>query len=370
MKQLKVAFCNRPNWDNPLGGDGVQMIKTKEALERNYPITIDIITDSTQLSDKYDIVHIFNYITTDVTSDFFEEASKLKRPIVSSPIFWDYSYISRPLNKLFVKSYYSAFSAALVRITSKIAGFIFGKPRVFSKSFKKYLKDFINESSLILPNSIEEARLLLDYLSIPQEISKVRVVYNATDNEPDGEVQFNISEFLAKYNLPNNFILQVGRLEFLKNQLNLLYALRDVPEIPIVFLGRAIDDNYVSKLKKIARKRGNVYFVDAVPHNEVKFFYRAAKLHVLLSLRESPGLVSLEALSNGCPIVISTKEFTPAETYFQSQKYKVNPFDIKKIKKTVLLAYKECDFNDEDVARFKWDIAAKQTFDAYMELME
>ena len=29
---MRVAFCNRPTWNAPLGGDGVQMLKTKEYL--------------------------------------------------------------------------------------------------------------------------------------------------------------------------------------------------------------------------------------------------------------------------------------------------------------------------------------------------
>lgn len=42
--QINVAFCNRPSYDNPLGGDAIQMLKTKEWLEILYGIHISIIT--------------------------------------------------------------------------------------------------------------------------------------------------------------------------------------------------------------------------------------------------------------------------------------------------------------------------------------
>ena len=33
MMQINVAFCNRPLYDNPLGGDAIQMLETKKWLE-------------------------------------------------------------------------------------------------------------------------------------------------------------------------------------------------------------------------------------------------------------------------------------------------------------------------------------------------
>lgn len=369
--KLKVAFCNRPNWNNPLGGDGVQMLKTKEALEKSYDIEIDIITDPEHITDKYDIVHVFNYITTDITSQFFDRAKSLHLPIVSSSIFWDYSYISDPINRLFVRSYYSKFSAKLVKLTSKLFGSILGRPSVFSNKFKVKLRNFVDNSSLILPNSIEEAKLLSEFISKPDLISKARVVYNATDFSNIEHDIDNISEesFLKTHNIPKGYILQVGRIEYLKNQLNLVYALKNNPEIPIVFLGKIVDESYFKKIKQIADKRGNVFFVNAVPHDEVKRFYKFAKLHILLSLRESPGLVSLEALSHNCPIVISSEKFTPTSTYFPDQKYIVNPFDIKAIKSVVLDAYRNPVLRKDIIHMFNWNTTANQTYAAYKECL-
>ena len=58
--QINVAFCNRPSYDNPLGGDAIQMLKTKEWLEILYGIHISIITHPNELTVNFNIVHVFN----------------------------------------------------------------------------------------------------------------------------------------------------------------------------------------------------------------------------------------------------------------------------------------------------------------------
>ena len=120
----------------------------------------------------------------------------------------------------------------------------------------------------------------------------------------------------------------------------------------------------------MAKKRGNVYFIDAVPHSEINIFYKYAKLHVLLSLRESPGLVNIEALSYGCPIVISEKRFLPVNTYFSNQPYVVNPLKINEIKEIILNAYKHGIILPFNFEKFSWDNVSKQTFSIYKEILE
>lgn len=366
MKILKVAFCNRPEWDAPLGGDGVQMLKTKESLERNYAISIDIITDPESLSNEYDIVHIFNFATHDITKKFIDKARTLGCKVVTSSIYWDYSYSSGHIFNYFIGLSVPKWKAKIIRRIVSFSSLIFGQPYLVSRKFKSIVEEFIQKSDLILPNSIEEANLLCSFIKNDSYLCKMRVVHNAAND--DDTTYLEKESFLKKYNLPDHYILQVGRIQWLKNQLNLLYALKDNPEIPIVFLGNNVEAGYSKKLRKLGKRRGNVYFINAVPHDEVATFYKYARLHVLLSLRESPGLVSLEALVHHCPIVVATKEFAPVSTYFSHQKYIVDPFDLDKIKDVITTAYKSPVFVAEDMSLFTWDYAAKQTMDAYCTL--
>ena len=125
----------------------------------------------------------------------------------------------------------------------------------------------------------------------------------------------------------------------------------------------------VGQGRKMARKRGNVFFFNKVSHYEISSFYYYAALHVLLSLRESPGLVSLEAASMGCPIVISSDGFLPKDSYFPDAPYVVNPLDVSAIQRTVLKAYKEKLITEIDKLKFSWSEIARQTYKVYEELV-
>lgn len=364
---MKIAFCNRPSWDSPLGGDGVQMIKTRDALEKKYPVKIDIITNPNDLEKGYDIIHVFNYATWKITRSFFEKAIELNVPIVSSSIFWDYTYAWNRLTNLFVTDHVSKFSSEIIRKIARYLANVCGYPIYLSSRFRKQLIYFTENSRLILPNSNEEGELLLKFIKRKEMHHKIHVVYNASDSSE--EVHYlPKNEFDIKYGLPENYILQVGRIEPVKNQINLVYALKNYPDIPIVFIGKVSDNRYMNKLKRISEKRGNVYFLDAVPHDEIATFYKYASIHVLLSLRESPGLVSLEALNHDCPIVVANEKYTPTKTYFANQPYIVDPFNIKEIEKILLLAYKERRLHKELINNFTWDIVAEQTYLAYSKI--
>ena len=140
----------------------------------------------------------------------------------------------------------------------------------------------------------------------------------------------------------------------------------DRSDISIVFVGKVEEIDYFESIKKIAEIRGNVYFIDFVPHEEIFTFYKYIKLYVLLSLRETLGLVNLEALKNGCPIVIPGQWFLLVDTYFSGQQYIFDPFDIVNVKQTVLEVYKKGERIKLDYKKFSWKNTSKDTYSAYI----
>ena len=372
---MKIAFCNRKNYDNPLGGDAVQMLKTKEALEHDYQVIIDVITDPQKITSDYDLVHIFNFSFFDICDSFVEKAKSLSIPIAISSIYWDYSYSNTTIlrGKIGEIDHLSWTRIRFERLLVKLASILgFNKPYTTSKLFRRYIKKFITDADVILPNSYEERDCLLRFagLDLNTYKSKFAIVYNAVDGNSAHTPSISKADFLKKYNIPDHYILQVGRIENVKNQGNVIYALRNHPEIPLVFVGSVREKSYLKKISQVANKRGNVYFISAVPHDEIACFYKYADLHVLLSLRESPGLVTLEAQKENCPVVVASSEFAPCGTYFSSCPYVVNPCKIDEIEEVLLKAYKERKQTPLNLEDFSWKKAGEQTYNAYLEVLK
>lgn len=372
---MKIAFCIRPEYET--GGDGIQVLKTREYLIKIHPeLKIDILTDSRELNKNYDLVHIFNYATTEITRSFFERAINLGLKIVSSPIYWDYSYSIMPLY-MFLWCNKSFISERFVKIHKLFNPLISLLPKAFIKSsysnvshkFKQDIRYFISNSQLILPNSLREGELCCKFANIDLNKTTILEIYNGIDDQSNIKI-LPEEEFFSKYQIPKNYILQVGRVEYLKNQMNLISALADHPDIPIIILGNENENRpYVRRIHNLAKKRGNVYFIRGVNHDDVYSFYYYAKVHVLLSMRESPGLVSLEALSQGCPIIISDRRFLPIETYFHENYLSVNPFDKKAIKTAILESLKK-GHQKIDLSKYSWENVADMTFQAYKQILK
>lgn len=371
---IKIAYCIREGYLD--GGDGVQAVKTRQYIEDKYQdIQIDILDNIDLLNNEYKLVHIFNYATPELTKSYFEKAIQLGIKIVSSPVYWDYSFSSTPLplirsfKKDYINESFAQFHQKLNKYLSNIPLPQFKKAYFYvSNNFSKQIRFFIDHSKLILPNSQEEGDLCCEFAKTKEGKKKIRVVFNGVD--VSGVHTLEESAFFEKYQLPRNYVLQVGRMEYLKNQLNLLAALKEDKDIPVVFLGNMkCSPSYVKKLQIMARERGNVYFVSNVPHDEVYSFYKYASVHVLLSMRESPGLVSLEALSQGCPIVVSDRRFLPVDTYFTEQYESVNPFDLDTIRKAVLKSMNK-EHYPVDLSKFSWAEVARQSYEAYCEVLK
>lgn len=101
--------------------------------------------------------------------------------------------------------------------------------------------------------------------------------------------------------------LSVGRLAREKNQAFLLAAfaliLRGLPAAQLVLVGEG-DDR--PRLEGLARALGiaeHVRFVGAVPHEAVGDYYLAADLFLFPSTSETQGIVVLEALAAGLPVI-------------------------------------------------------------------
>ena len=110
----------------------------------------------------------------------------------------------------------------------------------------------------------------------------------------------------------NRVILYVGRIEPLKGIDILLKAvalLEDPADNRLVIVGGSLEDDLeLERLKGLSETlgiQGKVTFTGSVPQGILPDFYSAADVFVLPSYYESFGLVALEAMACGTPVVVS-----------------------------------------------------------------
>lgn len=134
----------------------------------------------------------------------------------------------------------------------------------------------------------------------------------------------------------------------------------------IVFIGQAGPNSrkYYRKLRELAEKRGNTEFVSQVPQRTVFELMLTARVNVLTSWIETPGLVSLEALYAGCNIVVTDKG--SVREYFGDHAYYCEPDDLESIRNAVGMAMKapppSQELRRKIVSDYSWSKAARDSF--------
>ena len=119
---------------------------------------------------------------------------------------------------------------------------------------------------------------------------------------------------LRKYHIPEDkpYLLFVGRITRQKGVLHLVRALRRVtPELQAVLCAGAPDTEEIGRemeslVKELQRERAGVHWVrEMVPIPDLVGFYSGASLFVCPSIYEPFGIINLEAMACGCPVVAS-----------------------------------------------------------------
>ncbi len=102
-------------------------------------------------------------------------------------------------------------------------------------------------------------------------------------------------------------LLSVSRIGEEKNIEFLMRTMREILKKKDDFLFLLVGDGpFLGELKKIAKDLkiiNNIIFTGRIPHKDIPLYYQAADLFVFASLTETQGIVILEALSSGLPIV-------------------------------------------------------------------
>jgi glycosyltransferase involved in cell wall biosynthesis len=250
----------------------------------------------------------------------------------------------------------------------------------FGNLYRKYIVPrIVKKAGLIITVSEFERENIIDRLKVPENM--VRVIYNGVN--PNFSIDFTTQEmdlFRAKYNLPKEYIMFLGNTAPKKNTYNVLkayveYCKSTKDSLPIVLLDykKKFVQSTLSELKQ-SKLINKFIFHNYIPHHEIAFLYRGAKVFLYPSLRESFGLPILEAMACGTPVITSNTSSMP-EIAGDAAKL-VNPFDQLEISDAIKKLVDDSSLRDQYVAkglqrvkRFTWSLAAEKLCAVYNSFM-
>ncbi|MGF6923380.1 glycosyltransferase family 4 protein [Paraburkholderia sp. 40] len=161
----------------------------------------------------------------------------------------------------------------------------------------------------VVANSDIECETLARIFNLSRE--KFVTVLNGVENAFYEHISSTL--FRSRFNLHEKFVLNVGNIEPRKNQLQLVRAMKSVPDLKLVLIGHERDPAYA----RACRDEGGdqVIYLGPLPHDSelLRSAYTACEVFCLPSTLETPGLAALEAYAAGCRTAItevgSTKEY-------------------------------------------------------------
>jgi glycosyltransferase involved in cell wall biosynthesis len=358
---MRVLFAVRPHLEQYPGGDTTQILATAREL-RTAGVEVDLLTEIPPSFGPWDVVHLF-HLDRLWENLRWVRALRGEVPVVLSPIWWPkdaYNAHARQGAQGFVARRVGphAFDSLRVAPRSLLA---FAerpspatRPRPAEWRFRPAVRELLGAATVVLPNSEAEQRVL-------ETCFRVTVPYRVARNGVDVDVD-PPAERPGRAGLD---VLCVGQFTPRKNQHKLIEAVRGT-DVSVTFVGGA--GQFSRRYEGACRRSSgpNVRFLGHVPHDQMAALYRDARVHVLPSWFETPGLSSLEAAAHGCPIVVG--ESPPVREYFGDLATYCDPASTGSIREALLAARRQpADPRLADMVRERcsWAGAAAVTRRAY-----
>lgn len=368
----KILFVTRPDALTNPGGDTIQMLRTREELER-LGIGVDISFSAAPDPRGYDLVHLFNLQLAGLSRTQLRAVRSAGVPAVVSPIFWDHAELDHFSPRL--RRAFAAAPEARPRLLALLEadtregaqgaeGYPVG-PRLLAQ--REIQRQVAAEADLLLPNSRAEASILAE--SLGSGIAPCHIVPNGID--PVLFTSASPDAFEARFGR-RDFVLSAARWDDRKNLLMLCEALRGTG-LPLVLVGGRPNDEYEQLVRSALPP--DTLVIDPLGQDELASAYAAARVHALPSWFETPGLSSMEAAIAGCAVVVGNRG--AEREYFGSGAYYCDPASVGDIRRAIVLAWesfeadrpRRAELRERLMRRYTWGEAARRTVEAYERVL-
>ncbi len=242
---------------------------------------------------------------------------------------------------------------------------------VFHTAYNFAIPRLVRRASRVITNSNNSRNDLLQFYNI--DADKVRLIYWAVDQTFGGE-KFRDQ----RADEEGDYILYVGSLEPRKNIGNLIEAYERLRsehadlQTKLILIGGE-SPLFAAVRLQIKKYHRDVIFKGYVSDEELKRFYRQAKVVAYPSLYEGFGLPPLEAMASGAPVVTSNTSSLPEVV--GDAALMVSPYDCSQLAETLARVLHDAPLRHEmrrrgyeQIRKFNWYRVARNVLAVYYEV--
>jgi glycosyltransferase involved in cell wall biosynthesis len=291
--------------------------------------------------NDFDVVHVHGFRKFETYVALFVAHIKKKKVILTTHNPFSTPRKSRSLSSFLLKFHDITFGKWFSKKIDKIITVVKSETEILTNEFK-----VPKENIVTIPNGVEEA-----YFT-------------------KGDSQQFLKEFNIKKEDWQAIVIGCGRLNIMKGFQNLKQAVTDFPKVLFFIAGG--DDGYQKKLKKIFFGFQNVKFSGYfLPTTNVINALAASDIFVLPSIHEPFGIILLEAMASGLPVIATTvggpKEFIPAGTALFADPAIPEQWSqmISKLLDSATLRKDLSEKGNKLAQRYRWNKIAEKIFQLY-----
>ena len=248
--------------------------------------------------------------------------------------------------------------------------------------FKKFHKKQFIYFKLLLRFGLKKARYILTPSNHSKELlqqiynltdDRIKVIYNGADTKTESPDKINTQ-------LKEKYILYVGRICRMKNIRGLIESFGTVADkIPHKLI--IVGNDWKAFIEELCfanidfRLRERIIYKQDISEFEKFSLLRNADLMVFPSLYEGFGLPPIEAMANGCPVIVSNNSSLPE--ICGNGAYYIDPKSNAEISNAIIKVLRNSELRNELIEKgkqraafFKWEFSAIKHLHIFEQISE